>query len=80
MDRLVAKSNMEYLERIKAEEHLKNRILDTLDEKKKQIQKNFIEYAHETEQDQMQFMRWAREIRAEKGKPETGVSLFDPRT
>lgn len=69
---------MEYLERVKAEEHLKNRILDTLDDKKKQIQKNFLEYVHESEQDQMQFLRWAREMRTEKGKPETGVSKNDP--
>lgn len=62
---------------MKAEEHLKNRIMDTLDDKKKQIQKNFLEYVHETEQDQMQFLRWAREMRSEKGKPETGVCFID---
>jgi hypothetical protein len=65
---------MEYIERVKAEEVLKNRIIDTLDDKKRQIQKNFLEYVHESEQDQMNFVRWAREMKAEKGKPETGVA------
>jgi hypothetical protein len=64
---------MEYIERVNAEDTLKNRIIETLDEKKRQIQKNFIGYTQESEQDQMQFMRWAREMKTEKGKPETGV-------
>jgi hypothetical protein len=64
---------MEYLERVNVEETLKNRIIETLDEKKRQIEKNFVGYVQESEQDQMQFMRWAREIKGEKGKTETGV-------
>ncbi len=67
---------MEYLERLNAEEILKNRLIDTLEQKKKQIQQKFTEYVHESEQDQLQFLRWTREVKELKGNPEAGVADF----
>lgn len=74
IDKLVLKTNMEYIDRMKAEEHLKNQVLSALDEKKKQIEKNFLDYVHVTEHDQLQFLKWAREHKADLNKPDSEVA------
>ena len=73
IDKLIVQTNMDYLQRMQQEESLKNRVLSTLDQKKMQIQNNFIEYMHECEQDQLNFLRWAREFKQTKGDPGTDV-------
>ena len=47
---------MDYLERVNVEEAMKNKVLGALDAKKRQIQQNFIEYAHRSEEDQLNFL------------------------
>jgi vacuolar-type H+-ATPase subunit D/Vma8 len=44
------KTNKDYLERIRQEEDLKNRLIDTLENKKKQINQYFIDYVHTSEE------------------------------
>jgi vacuolar-type H+-ATPase subunit D/Vma8 len=44
------KTNKDYLDRIRQEEELKNRLLDTLENKKRQINQYFTEYVHSSEE------------------------------
>lgn len=67
IDKLIEKTKNEFLNRIKTEEELKNGVVEMLERQKKQIEAQFNDYRLGMEEEQINFIKWSKEVKHNLG-------------
>lgn len=76
IDKLIKKSKDEFLNRIKTEEELKRGVIEMIERQKGQIENQFNEYKLEMEEEQLNFIKWSKEVKYNLGDRTKDVKFY----